>query len=75
MVDSNVFLQMSVLLGITVSIAFFIRLLRQPLIIAYIVAGITAGPAFFNIVHQDRDLYELFAQFGFVSFSTVYVSF
>ncbi|OGY31006.1 MAG: hypothetical protein A2805_02600 [Candidatus Andersenbacteria bacterium RIFCSPHIGHO2_01_FULL_46_36] len=66
MVDSNVFLQMSVLLGITVSIAFFIRLLRQPLIIAYIVAGITAGPAFFNIVHQDRNLYELFAQFGVV---------
>lgn len=66
MVDSNVFLQMSVLLGITVSIAFFIRLLRQPLIIAYIVAGITAGPTFFNIVHQDRNLYELFAQFGVV---------
>ncbi len=66
MVDSNVFLQMSVLLGITVSIAFFIRLLKQPLIIAYIVAGITAGPAFFNIVHQDRNLYELFAQFGVV---------
>lgn len=57
---------MSVLLGITVSIAFFIRLLRQPLIIAYIVAGIMAGPAFFNIVHQDRNLYELFAQFGVV---------
>lgn len=66
MVDSNVFLQMSVLLGITVSIAFCIRLLRQPLIIAYIVAGITAGPAFFNIVHHDTNLYELFAQFGVV---------
>ncbi len=66
MVDSNVFLQMSVLLGITVSIAFFIRLLKQPLIIAYIVAGITAGPAFFNIVHHDRSLYDLFAQFGVV---------
>lgn len=66
MVDSNVFLQMSVLLGITVSIAFFVRLLRQPLIIAYIVAGITAGPTFFNIVHRDRNLYELFAQFGIV---------
>ncbi len=62
----NIFLQISVLLGITVSIAFFVRLLRQPLIIAYIITGIIAGPVLFNIVHQDQHLYELFAQFGVV---------
>ncbi len=64
--DGALFLQISLLLGITVLIAFFVRLLRQPLIIAYIVAGIAAGPLLFNIVHQDRNLYELFSQFGIV---------
>jgi Kef-type K+ transport system membrane component KefB len=66
MVDSTIFLQISILLGITISIAFLLRLLKQPLIISYIVAGITAGPALFNIVHEDRVVYDLFAQFGIV---------
>lgn len=62
----NIFFQISTLLAITVSLAFLIRLLRQPLIIAYIVAGIIAGPMFFNLLHGDRHMYEAFAQFGVV---------
>lgn len=64
--DGNIFLQISTLLALTVSIAFFVRLLKQPLIIAYIVAGIVAGPMFFNLIHGGRDLYDIFAQFGVV---------
>jgi Kef-type K+ transport system membrane component KefB len=62
----NIFLQISVLLAIAVSIAFVVRLLKQPLIIAYIVAGITAGPMFFNLLKYDREVYDLFAEFGVV---------
>lgn len=64
--EGNIFLQISALLALTVSIAFFVRLLRQPLIIAYIVAGIVAGPMFFNLIHGGKDLYAIFAQFGIV---------
>ncbi len=56
-------MQLSVLLFITVAVAFVARLLKQPLIIAYIVAGITAGPLF---LHNDKGSYELFAQVGVV---------
>ena len=62
----NIFLQISALLAITAGIAFFIRLLRQPIIIAYIVAGVVAGPMFFNLLHADKSMYEAFAQFGVV---------
>ena len=64
--EGNIFLQISILLALTVSIAFLVRLLKQPLIIAYIVAGIIAGPMFFNLLHGGKELYDVFAQFGVV---------
>ena len=62
----NIFLQISILLGITVSIAFIVRLLRQPLMIAYIVAGIIAGPVFLNVIHGDSSSFQAFAELGVV---------
>lgn len=64
--DSNIFLQISSLLAITVSMAFFVRLAKQPLLVAYIVAGIIAGPLFFNLLAKDVHMYDAFAQFGIV---------
>jgi Kef-type K+ transport system membrane component KefB len=64
--EENIFLQISLLLAVTVSVAFLIRLLRQPLMVAYIVAGILCGPMFFNIVHGGKETFEAFAQFGVV---------
>lgn len=64
--EENIFLQISVLLGITVSIAFLLRLLRQPLMIAYILAGIVGGPMFLNIIHGNKETLEAFSQFGVV---------
>ena len=62
----NIFLQISVLLAITTVVAFFVRLLKQPLIIGYIIAGIIGGPLFFNIVHGGKEMYDAFAQFGVI---------
>ena len=62
----NIFLQISVLLGITVSIAFIMRILRQPLIVAYIVAGLVAGPLFLNLVAGGEEFFQIFAEFGIV---------
>ncbi|MCX6779394.1 MAG: cation:proton antiporter [Candidatus Magasanikbacteria bacterium] len=62
----NIFLQISSLLAITVAIAFFVRMMRQPLIVAYIVAGIVSGPMFLNLLHGDKATYAMFAQFGVV---------
>jgi len=62
----NIFLQISVLLGITVSIAFIMRILRQPLIVAYIIAGLVAGPLFLNLVAGGEEFFQTFAEFGIV---------
>lgn len=64
--ENNIFLQISALLGITVSIAFLVRLMKQPLMVAYIVAGIVSGPFFLNFLDGDGHMYEAFAQFGVV---------
>ncbi|RJQ36325.1 sodium:proton exchanger [Candidatus Parcubacteria bacterium] len=62
----SIFVQTSLLLAVTVGVAFAVKLLRQPLIVAYIFAGIIAGPFILNLFHGDHELYETFAQFGVV---------
>lgn len=62
----NIFLQISVLLGLTVSVAFIMRLLRQPLLVAYIIAGLVAGPLFLNLVAGGEEFFDTFAKFGIV---------
>ncbi|MFA5211588.1 MAG: cation:proton antiporter [Patescibacteria group bacterium] len=62
----NIFLQITIILGITVSIACFVRLLKQPLIVAYILAGLVAGPLFLNVINGDEQLFQTFANFGII---------
>jgi Kef-type K+ transport system membrane component KefB len=62
----SIFIEISLLLVITVVISFLIRFLRQPLIIAYIFSGIIAGPFILNLFDGNHDLYTTFAQFGVV---------
>lgn len=65
MVD-NIFFQTSILLGITVSVAFFMRLLRQPLLVGYLIAGIIAGPFVLNLLAGDNHLFHALSEFGVV---------
>lgn len=62
----NIFFQITVILATAVTIAFFIRLLRQPLIIAYIIAGVAVGPMFLNLLRGNKNIYQAFAEFGMV---------
>jgi len=62
--EGNIFFQISVVLGITISIAFAVRFLRQPLLIAYIVAGIICGPLFLDLIQGDKEIFDSMAQFG-----------
>lgn len=63
---NNIFLQISIILCLTVSLAFIMRMLRQPLIVAYIVAGMVAGPLFLNLVEGGAEMFEALANFGIV---------
>lgn len=59
-------MNISIILGVTVALAFIMRLLRQPLLVAYLVAGIICGPLLLDVVGKHHAFFETFAQFGVV---------
>lgn len=61
--DQSIFAQLSLVLGITALIAVIMRLLRQPLIMGYILTGIIVGPSLLNLVHA-KEAFESFSQIG-----------
>ncbi len=65
MIDS-VFAQLSILLGITVTIACVMRFLRQPLMVGYLISGIIAGPFVLNIFQGHTELFDALAELGVV---------
>ncbi|MBU2634312.1 MAG: cation:proton antiporter [Nanoarchaeota archaeon] len=59
----EIFIELSIIIGITVLIAGIMRLLKQPLIIGYILTGIIISPYFLNIV-RSTDTIAVFSQIG-----------
>ncbi len=59
----DIFIELSILIGITVLIAGIMRLLKQPLIIGYILTGIIVSPYFLNIVRSTETM-AVFSQIG-----------
>lgn len=64
--DNSIFLDISIILGIAIAIAFVVQLLRQPLIISYILTGIIAGPMVLNLVNKSWAFFEVFSEFGVI---------
>lgn len=62
----SIFINISIILGLTIFVAFIIQLLKQPLIISYIITGILAGPIFFNLLRHDQEFFQIFAEFGVI---------
>lgn len=59
----EIFIELSIILAITVFISAVMKLLKQPLIIGYILAGIIVSPYFLNIV-QSTETIKVFSQIG-----------
>ncbi|HCC22866.1 TPA: hypothetical protein DF272_01665 [Candidatus Falkowbacteria bacterium] len=62
----NIFYQISLLLGLVAAFSFVVHLLRQPLLISYIITGIVSGPVLLGIVNPEQDFYTTFSSFGVV---------
>lgn len=60
---NEVFLQLSLVLALAAVISIFMRLLKQPLIVGYILTGILAGPSVFQLVSENRS-FDAFSQIG-----------
>lgn len=63
---NDLFLQISAVLGLTVTVAFVTRLLKQPLMVAYILAGVVAGPLVLNLLNNNTHTFEVLADLGVV---------
>ena len=61
----GVFVELSIVIIIAVVVAGIMRLLKQPLVIGYILTGIIVSPYFLNIV-KSTDAIATFAQIGIV---------
>ena len=59
----EIFIELSLIIVITVAIAGIMRLLKQPLIIGYILAGIIVSPYFLNVVKSTETI-TVFSQIG-----------
>ena len=58
----DTFFQVSLILALTTVIAWVTKVLRQPLLIAYIAAGILSGPFFLHIFSGEQELYDIFSE-------------
>ena len=61
--DLPVFYEISLVIITATLISFVVRLLKQPMIIGYILAGVVSGPLFLDIVHSNETI-AIFAHFG-----------
>ena len=60
---SDVFIELSIVIAVGAGISLIMRLIRQPLIIGYILTGLVVGPTMFNVVSNDQTI-NVFASIG-----------
>lgn len=61
--ESTLFLQLAAVLAVAAGVSIVMRLLRQPLIIGYILSGVICGPAALNLI-RDHGAFSSFSQIG-----------
>ena len=59
----SVFSELSLVIVVTAVVSIVMRLVKQPLILGYIVAGLIVGPAGLNLIHST-DLFNSFSDIG-----------
>lgn len=59
----GVFAELSLVIVITAAISLVMKLLRQPLILGYILAGLLVGPSVFGLIHSV-ETFEAFSTLG-----------
>lgn len=61
--DQSIFTQLTLVLVIAAAVSLIMRILKQPLIMGYILTGIIVGPSLLDIVHA-KDAFESFSEIG-----------
>lgn len=63
MEHSTIFTQLSLIIVLGAAISVLMRLLKQPLIIGYILTGILVGPSVLGLI-EDKIVFEAYSQIG-----------
>lgn len=61
--ESGIFTELSLVIVLVAGVSLVMRLLRQPLILGYIVTGIIAGPSMLHLIHSTK-AFEGFSSIG-----------
>lgn len=59
----SVFSELSMVIVVTVAVSIIMRLIRQPLILGYILSGLIVGPSLLNLIHST-ELFDAFSEIG-----------
>ncbi len=59
----SVFAELSLVLVVTLVVSIIMKMIRQPLILGYIIAGLIVGPSALHLIHAT-ELFESFSEIG-----------
>lgn len=59
----EVFGELSLVILVTVGVSIVMKLIRQPLILGYILSGLLVGPSFFGLIHSN-EVFDVFSSIG-----------
>jgi Kef-type K+ transport system membrane component KefB len=59
----SIFTELSLVIAVTAGVSILMRLLKQPLILGYILAGLLVGPSFLDLIHST-EIFEVFSEIG-----------
>lgn len=60
---TDVFAELSLVIVVTAGVSLLMKLLKQPLILGYILAGLLVGPSVFGLIHSV-ELFEAYSSLG-----------
>jgi len=60
----NILVSISIIIGVAALLSIMARIIKQPPIIAYLVAGLIVGPIGLNIIGANSEFIQIFARMG-----------
>ncbi len=59
----SIFVELSLIIVVTAAVSIFMGLIRQPLILGYMLAGLLVGPSALDLIHSE-ELFDTFSSIG-----------
>jgi Kef-type K+ transport system membrane component KefB len=59
----SIFSELSLVIVVTAAVSILMKVIRQPLILGYILSGLLVGPSVFNMIHST-ELFDAFSSLG-----------